>query len=211
MFLIHLVSSFPIILNPPNQFFEGLLNIPASKLEKAYCKKNLLDFGHWVNGLQVFGHLKTKYRIRETLTLSACADSSTNTMKFRIFDTFLHFSKNVSHSFALLGTFCYLSGTFCTNFHVSHVTCHKSHVTFHRSLTPKATDLPLLTPPLSTEDWVQLKMLIQEEINQPTNQPINQPTKQPTNQPINRPTNQHHYNVKTSPSQLPIQVYWGCS
>jgi hypothetical protein len=31
MFLVHLVSTFPIILNPPNQFFEGLLNIPTSR------------------------------------------------------------------------------------------------------------------------------------------------------------------------------------
>ena len=39
--------------------------------------------------------------------------------------------------------------------HMSHVTCHVSHVTFHLSLTPTATDLPLLNPPLSTVDWFQ--------------------------------------------------------
>ena len=36
--------------------------------------------------------------------------------------------------------------------HVSHVTCHMSHVTFRLALTPKATDLLLLTPPLFTVD-----------------------------------------------------------
>lgn len=29
LFLIHLISAFPILINPPNQFFEGLLKIPA--------------------------------------------------------------------------------------------------------------------------------------------------------------------------------------
>ena len=32
-----------------------------------------------------------KSRLRETPTLPACADSSTNTMKSCLFDTFLHF------------------------------------------------------------------------------------------------------------------------
>lgn len=30
-FLIHLVSAFPIIFNPPTQYFEQLLNIPSGK------------------------------------------------------------------------------------------------------------------------------------------------------------------------------------
>jgi len=30
LFLLHLITSFPILLNPPNQFFEGLLKIPPS-------------------------------------------------------------------------------------------------------------------------------------------------------------------------------------
>ena len=40
---------------------------------------------------------------------------------------------------------------------MSQVTCHMSHVTFHLSLTSTATDLPLLTPPLSTVDWFQIQ------------------------------------------------------
>ena len=36
---------------------------------------------------------------------------------------------------------------------LSHVLCHMSIVTFHLSLTPTATDLPLLGPPLSTVHW----------------------------------------------------------
>ena len=31
MLLLHLVAAFPIILNPPAQFFEHILNIPSSK------------------------------------------------------------------------------------------------------------------------------------------------------------------------------------
>ena len=42
-------------------------------------------------------------------------------------------------------------------FHVSHVTFHLSHVTLHLSLTLKATDPPLLSPPLSTHPAVNLK------------------------------------------------------
>jgi len=30
LFLLHLITAFPILMNPPNQFFEGLLKIPAS-------------------------------------------------------------------------------------------------------------------------------------------------------------------------------------
>ena len=50
--------------------------------------------------------------------------------------------------------------------HMSHVICPMSHVTFHLSLTPTATatDLPLLTPPLSTVDWFHIeKSLINHE------------------------------------------------
>ena len=32
LFLIHLITSFPILLNPPSQFFEELFKIPPSKL-----------------------------------------------------------------------------------------------------------------------------------------------------------------------------------
>ena len=52
-----------------------------------------------------------KSRIRETPTLLACADSSTNTMKSRLFDTFLHFWPVISQFFAFFGTFCDFSGT----------------------------------------------------------------------------------------------------
>ena len=38
-----------------------------------------------------------------------------------------------------------------------HVTFHLSHVNFHLSLMPAATDLPLLTPPLSKVDWFQFQ------------------------------------------------------
>ena len=30
LFLLHLISAFPILMNPPSQFFEGLLKIPSS-------------------------------------------------------------------------------------------------------------------------------------------------------------------------------------
>ncbi len=32
MLLLHLISAFPIILNPPAQFFEYMLNIPSGEL-----------------------------------------------------------------------------------------------------------------------------------------------------------------------------------
>ena len=31
LFLIHLITAFPILMNPPSQMFEGILNIPLSK------------------------------------------------------------------------------------------------------------------------------------------------------------------------------------
>ena len=33
LFLLHLISALPIILNPPFQFFEEVLKIPSSKLK----------------------------------------------------------------------------------------------------------------------------------------------------------------------------------
>ena len=33
MLLLHLVSAFPILLNPPAQYFEGLMNIPIGKID----------------------------------------------------------------------------------------------------------------------------------------------------------------------------------
>ena len=98
---------------------------------------------HTINWSSVFEEYnKKKSRIRETPTLSACADSSTNTKKYRLFDTFLHKSHVTCHMA------------------VSHVTRHLPPVTnanSHLSLTPAATDLPLLTPPLSTVDWFQIQ------------------------------------------------------
>ena len=34
MLLLHLISAFPIITNPPAQYFEQLLGIPAGKTNK---------------------------------------------------------------------------------------------------------------------------------------------------------------------------------
>ena len=31
LFLIHYMSAFPIVMNPPSQMFENMLNIPASR------------------------------------------------------------------------------------------------------------------------------------------------------------------------------------
>ena len=31
LFLLHLITAFPILMNPPNQFFEALFKIPSSK------------------------------------------------------------------------------------------------------------------------------------------------------------------------------------
>jgi len=50
--LLHLVAALPIIINPPSQFFEGLLKIPHGKKSASYCcscfhtkKLCLSDFG----------------------------------------------------------------------------------------------------------------------------------------------------------------------
>ena len=108
----------------------------------------------------------------DTDTLGVChTDSSTDTMKSRLFDTFLHFLALFVTFLALIGTFCKnkkKSFIMCQESHftcdISHVTCdmshvtfHLSHVTFHLSVMHTATDLPLLTPPLATVDWFQIQ------------------------------------------------------
>ena len=42
LFLIHLVTAFPILMNPPNQFFEGLLRIKTSMYYSFTILKPLL-------------------------------------------------------------------------------------------------------------------------------------------------------------------------
>ena len=68
----------------------------------------------------------------DKLTVAVC-----NLVLF--FVTFLALKKIILHMFKVT----------C---HMSHFIGPMSHVTFHRSITPTATDLPLLTPPLSTVD-----------------------------------------------------------
>ena len=99
--------------------------------------------------------------IRETLTLSVYADS-TNPMKSRLFQIFLHICALFSHLIAIFVTFGFFLALFvinksCVTFHKSHFTCQLSHVTFHLSLRPTSTDLPLLTLPLSTLDRFLIK------------------------------------------------------
>ena len=60
----------------------------------------------------------------------------------------------LSQLFAFVGTFCDFSGTFYTK---EKIMCHMSHVTFNLSLTPTATDLTLLNPPLFIVNWFQIK------------------------------------------------------
>ena len=84
--------------------------------------------------------------IWETPTLLACADSNTNDMKSCLLTIFCTFETFLLHFLALFMTFLVL-------FVKTKIMCHMSHATFHLSLTPTATDLPLLTPPLSTVDW----------------------------------------------------------
>ena len=36
LFLIHLITAFPILMNPPSQMFEGMLNIPLSEIKISY-------------------------------------------------------------------------------------------------------------------------------------------------------------------------------
>ena len=44
LFLIHLITAFPILINPPCQLFENILNIPLSKCYlKIYDTLQLLD------------------------------------------------------------------------------------------------------------------------------------------------------------------------
>ena len=112
--------------------------------------------------------LPQKSCIWKTPTPLACEDSSTNTMKSRLFVTlFCTFWHFLAFFCCILGTFlisflalfvtkktyvscvtCHMSSLTC---HIFHVTCQLSHVTSHLSLKPTATDLPLLTP-LSTVD-----------------------------------------------------------
>lgn len=40
MLLLHLVSAFPIILNPPAQFFEHIMNIPSGIRYREFLKKH---------------------------------------------------------------------------------------------------------------------------------------------------------------------------
>ena len=96
-------------------------------------------------------------RIWETRTLSACADSSSDTMKSCLFDTFLHFWALFSHLFAFLALFVTFLKLIVKTNHVSHIISHMSHVTFNLSLTQTATDLPLLIPPLSTVGLFQVQ------------------------------------------------------
>ena len=91
------------------------------------------------------------------MTLSACAGA----MKSSLLDTFLHFWALFSHLFAFLHFllpfwhFLFKKKVKITC-QMSKVTCHMSHITFHHSLTPTATDLSLLTHPLTTVDWFQI-------------------------------------------------------
>jgi hypothetical protein len=39
MLLLHLVAAFPIITNPPAQYFENVMNIPSSKKQEIYQNK----------------------------------------------------------------------------------------------------------------------------------------------------------------------------
>ena len=81
--------------------------------------------------------LKPRSRIRETLNLSICAFSSTNTMKFR------------TNGEKRRRKRCQVS---CGRCHVAGVTCPELHVTYYLSHVtrqqPKIQTLPLLTPPL---------------------------------------------------------------
>ena len=54
---------------------------------------------------------------------------------------------------------CHMSRVTC------NVMCHISHVTFRLSLTPTATDPPLLTPPSFTLDcfWIQKALIYHDQ------------------------------------------------
>ena len=91
-------------------------------------------------GLSKVQPIIKKSHIRETPTISACADRSTDTMQSRLFDSFLHFWALFSHFFlynllALFVTFLALFGKKKSSFmcHEPHVTCDMSHVTCHMS------------------------------------------------------------------------------
>ena len=126
---------------------ESIKNSPGYTESVSYHTANM--------GKQFLGETnktkQNKSRIRETLTISVFADSSTDTVKSCLFHSFLHFLALFSNLFCIFLTFCDIS--------VSQVTCHMSYVTFHLSLMPTATDLPLLIPQSSTVDWFQIQSL----------------------------------------------------
>ena len=42
--MVHLISAIPIVVNPVNQYFEELLEIPKGKLGKAILLNNSIKF-----------------------------------------------------------------------------------------------------------------------------------------------------------------------
>ena len=44
LFLLHLITAFPILMNPPNQFFEGLFKIPSSMVNLTNNHSDLSDW-----------------------------------------------------------------------------------------------------------------------------------------------------------------------
>ena len=62
-------------------------------------------------GCSLEGKGNKKSLIRETLTLLTCADSCTDTMISRLFDTFLHIWTLFNHFLLLFVTFLALFGT----------------------------------------------------------------------------------------------------
>ena len=74
---------------------------------------------------------RKKSLIRKTPNLLVCADSSTNTIKIRLFLPFSALQLLVSNLFALFSTFYDFSGTLCLK--KNYVSCHMSHVTCHMS------------------------------------------------------------------------------
>ena len=111
--------------------------------------------------------INKKSRTRETPTLWAGADSTTNTVKSCFFVTFVHFWVLLSHLFAFLPLFETFFCTFCqtklkqlcVTCHKSHVKCHISHVTYHLPPVTNANSHRqfLLTTPSSTVDWFKIK------------------------------------------------------
>ena len=87
--------------------------------------------------------------IRETSTLSVCADSTRNNRKSRLFDSFLHFWTLFSY-FCMLAhfvTFLSLFGIFSLKeiiYHILRVTCHLPPVTNANSDRPSPADSPII-------------------------------------------------------------------